>query len=93
MLKIKFYSCMKFYTPFRKTKRICNQPLRLFFNGDTERVEFGNNSVFIRDRSIDRSAYNDDKYLNSIIIMDPSVVLLNLAKVNFFQVYQACIIQ
>ena len=84
MLKMNFYSCIKFYTPFRKAKRICNQPLRLFFTGDTEQVEFGSNSIFIRDTSIDRSAYNDDKYLNSIIIMDPSVVLLNLAKVNFF---------
>jgi len=83
LLKAKNYSCIRFYIPSRKNDSIFDQPLRLFFSNDTEQVEFRNNSVFIMDMNADRRQYKNEDYLNQVMmIMDPSVVFINLAKVN-----------
>ena len=51
LYKKKDYSCIRFYTPFRKVKLLKNQPLRLWFADDTEEVQFYENYIFIEDRS------------------------------------------
>ena len=77
MLKNKDYSCIRFYTPYRNRLRHSEQPLRLFFDKDKEQVEFSNNSIFIVDKSV-----NDKIDYTECMIYEPSVVLLNLAKIT-----------
>ena len=80
LLKTKDYSCIKFYTPSIKNSIFTS--LRLFFETDTEQVDFRNNSVFIMDTNTDKRQYKTEDYLNQIMmIMDPSVVVVNIAKV------------
>ena len=66
----KDYSCIRFYTPFRKIKVKKDQPLRLWFYSDPERILFGEKNIVIRDhrRSLG-------------VIEKPSFILLNLEKV------------
>jgi len=70
------YSCIRFFTPYRNTAKICNQPLRLFFEDDTEQVEFAPNSLNIVDR-------NNKNYITSVIL-SPSIVLLDISKVVIY---------
>jgi hypothetical protein len=79
LLKMNDYSCIKFYTPYIKSTFTT---LRLFFETDTEQVDFRNNSVFIMDTNTDKRQYKTEDYLNQIMmIMDPTVVVVNIAKV------------
>ena len=72
----KDYSCIRFFTPFRNNKKICDQPLRLFFENDTEQVEFLSNNIFIVDKQ-------NPNYSENTLIQNPLIVLLDLSKVIY----------
>ena len=83
MLMNKDYSCIRFFTPYRNTAKICNQPLRLFFENDTEQVEFASkdsNDIYI----VDRKKPNYNTRNDDTIIQNPYIVLLNLSKVTYY---------
>jgi hypothetical protein len=83
MLMNKDYSCIRFFTPYRNTSKICDQPLRLFFENDTEQVEFASkdsNDIYI----VDRKKPNYNTRNDDTIIQNPYIVLLNLSKVTYY---------
>ena len=76
------YSCMKFYTPYRKIKLYINQPLRLWFADDKEQVTFGKDqnkyNIYIETEN------NQGNKRRLGTISRPDFVLLNLQKVNIW---------
>ena len=76
------YSCIKFYTPFRNEQLYKDQPLRLWFADDKERVTFGtkNNQYNIY---IHTETERGKKNLSGVISR-PDIILLNLQEVSLW---------
>jgi len=78
MLNQRDFSCIRFYTPFRKLNDLKDQPLRLWFADDEEQV------IFIEDNICMYKIHENSNRSNPPCINKPHFVLLDISKVLAF---------